>query len=193
MAEFLGQLPSNAVVVCDGQEYAFNQNLYNIVFRGDASKIKISEGASGSSHGVILAENQAPNNIPALDECIYIFKEYPTKNNGQYKAGGDKGAIDFSTVTNEITENTPKIITSTIKTLYLKEGADESLLIDYSTGGAGSIIRSSPSAQTIQEFEQKGNTALGHIPSNSVSKVNFIDPDTNTILYSALNSREYNS
>lgn len=193
LAEFLGQLPSNAVVVCDGQEYAFNQNLYNIVFRGDASKIKISESSSGSSHGVILAENQAPNNIPALDECIYIFKEYPTKNNGQYKAGGDKGAIDFSTVTNEITEDTPKIITSIINTLYLKEGADESLLIDYSTGGAGSIIRSSPSAQTIQEFEQKGNTALGHIPSNSVSKVNFIDPDTNTILYSALNSREYNS
>ena len=168
LAEFLGQLPSNAVVVCDGQEYAFNQNLYNIVFRGDASKIKISEYASGSSHGIILAENQAPYHIPSLNECIYIFKEYPTKENGKFN-GADTTtttAVDFSKATNEITEDTPKIIASIINTLYLKEGADESLLIDYSTGEAGSIIRSSPSAQTIQEFEQKGNTALGHTQNN---------------------------
>lgn len=167
LAEFLGQLPSNAVVVCDGQEYTFNQNLYNIVFRGDASKINISEGASGSSHGVILAENQAPYHIPALSNSIYIFKEYPTKNNGKFN-GADTTtttitAVDFSKATNEIKEN--KIIATPINTLYLKEGADESLLID-SKGGAGSIIRSSPSAQTIQEFEQKGNTALGHFGNN---------------------------
>lgn len=166
LAEFLGQLPSNAVVVCDGQEYAFNQNLYNIVFRGDASKIKISEGGSGSCHGVILAENQAPKNIPALDECIYIFKEYPTKDNGWYNLGGEKAGIDFSKAPDTIPENTSKNITSVVKKLYLKNGVDESLLIDYSTGGAGSIIRSSPSAQTIQEFEQKGNTALGHFGNN---------------------------
>lgn len=165
LAEFLGKLPSNAVVVCDGQEYAFNQNLYNIVFRGDASKINISEYASGSSHGVILAENQAPYHIPALSNSIYIFKEYPTKNNGKFN-GADTTtttAVDFSKATNEIKEN--KIIATPINTLYLKEGADESLLID-SKGGAGSIIRSSPSAQTIQEFEQKGNTALGHFGNN---------------------------
>lgn len=166
LAEFLGKLPSNAVVVCDGQEYAFNQNLYNIVFRGDASKIKISEGGSGSCHGVILAENQAPKNIPALDECTYIFKEYPTKDNGWYNLGGEKAGIDFSKAPDTIPENTSKNITSVVKKLYLKNGVDESLLIDYSTGGAGSIIRSSPSAQTIQEFEQKGNTALGHFGNN---------------------------
>ena len=164
LAEFLGQLPSNAVVVCDGQEYAFNQNLYNIVFRGDASKINISEYASGSSHGIILAENQAPYHIPALSNSIYIFKEYPTKNNGKFNGSDATTAVDFSKATNKITEN--KIIATPINTLYLKEGADESLLIDYSTGGADSIIRSSPSAQTIQEFEQKGNTALGHTQNN---------------------------
>ena len=192
LAEFLGQLPSNAVVVCDGQKYTFNQNLCNIVFRGDASKINISAYASGSSYGIILAENQAPYHIPALSNSIYIFKEYPTKNNGKFNGSDSTTAVDFSKATNKITEN--KIIASTINTLYLKAGADESLLINYSLGGAGSIIRSSPSAQTIKEFEQKGYEKWKkEESSNSVSKVNFIDPDTNTILYSALNSREYNS
>lgn len=194
LAEFLGQLPSNAVVVCDGQKYTFNQNLCNIVFRGDASKIHISEYASGSSYGIILAENQAPYHIPALSNSIYIFKEYPTKNNGKFN-GADSTtttAVDFSKATNNIKEN--KIIACTINTLYLKVGADKSLLINSSLGGADSIIRSSPSAQIIQEFEQKGYKEWKkEESSNSVSKVNFIDPDTNTILYSALNSREYNS
>lgn len=170
LAEFLGQLPSNAVVVCDGQEYAFNQNLYNIVFRGDASKIKISGFSSGSSHGVILAENQAPNNIPALDECIYIFKEYPTKDNGWYNLGGEKAEIDFSKAPDTITGTPSKNITTVLKKLYLKNGVDANLLINekvIETFLKDSIITpSSPSAQTIQEFEQKGNTALGHFGNN---------------------------
>lgn len=191
LAEFLGQLPSNAVVVCDGQKYTFNQNICNIVFRGDASKISISEYASGSSYGIILAENQAPSHIPALSNSIYIFKEYPTKNNGGFNGSDGTTAVDFSKATNNIKEN--KIIACTINTLYLKKGVNESLLIDSSLGGADSIIRSSPSAQTIQEFEQKGYEKWKkEESSNFVSKVNFIDPDTNTILYSALNSRQYN-
>ena len=133
----------------------------------------------------------APSHIPALSNSIYIFKEYPTKNNGGFNGSDGTTAVDFSKATNNIKEN--KIIACTINTLYLKKGVNESLLIDSSLGGADSIIRSSPSAQTIQEFEQKGYEKWKkEESSNFVSKVNFIDPDTNTILYSALNSRQYN-
>ena len=198
LAEFLGQLPSNAVLDMTGKDsnkiYEFRVPDANLIINGDASNVRLSNGYTA---GFIIANGASPITIGYTD--LYKYSQLPKDETGKFTSININ--LDFRGVNLNVDYEVYDIIVNQdIQTAYIDEGRLDLLYNKIrKTGSNRQFIyvydgtSEHPYPQTIQEFEQKGNTALGHIPSNSVSKVNFIDPDTNTILYSALNSREYNS
>ena len=196
LAEFLGQLPSNAVLDMTGKDsnkiYEFRAPKANLIINGDASNVSLPNGYTA---GFIIANGASPITIDDTD--LYKYSQLPKEGTGKYKSSDT--IIDFRGVDMEVDYPVKKfMLAEQTYTLYIENSEREENLKNKIKGNywfkdTYYSDNKDPNIQTIQEFEQKGNTALGHIPSNSVSKVNFIDPDTNTILYSALNSREYNS
>ena len=199
LAEFLGQLPSNAVLDMTGKDsnkiYEFRAPDANLIINGDASNVSLSNGYTA---GFIIANGASPITIGYTD--LYKYSQLPKDETGKFTSIDIN--LDFRGVDLNVDYEVYDIIADKdMKTAYIDEGTLDLLYNKIrETGSSKGFINVYDGTsehlypQTIQEFEQKGNTALGHIPSNnSVSKVNFIDPDTNTILYSALNSREYNS
>lgn len=196
LAEFLGQLPSNAVLDMTGKDsnkiYELRAPDANLIINGDASNVRLSNGYTA---GFIIANGASPIAIGYTDLYKYSQLPQPIIINSETKDTGlfGNGILDFRDVNITGNEQNNYILHSeSVAIMYFKDKNQSNLLksklstdkwadIEYYTGN--------PNIKTFQYFESIGNTALGHIPSNSVSKVNFIDPDTNTILYSALNSR----
>ena len=198
LAEFLGQLPSNAVLDMTGKDsnkiYTFDAPGANLIINGDASNVSLSNGYTA---GFIIANGASPITIGYTD--LYKYSQLPKEGTGKFT--GSNITLDFRGVNlNESYKCNYIIELQNIQTAYIDEGTldllynkirSETSKYEFSYVYDGTSEH--PYPQTIQEFEAIGNDKPKNPPSNSVSKVNFIDPDTNTILYSALNSREYNS
>ena len=196
LAEFLGQLPSNAVLDMTGKDsnkiYEFRVPDANLIINGDASNVSISNGYSA---GFIIANGAAPITIGYTD--LYKYSQLPKEGTGGYTSNNT--IIDFRGVDTNVNYSVNKfMLAEHTYTLYIENSEREESLknkikVNYWFINVYYSDNNDPNIKTLQDFESIGNDALKHTANNSVSKVNFIDPDTNTILYSALNSREYNS
>lgn len=200
LAEFLGQLPSNAVLDMTGKDsnkiYELRKPEANLIINGDASNVSLSNGYTA---GFIIANGASPITIGYTDLYKYSQLPQPIIINSETKDTGlfGNGILDFRDVNITGNEQNNYILHSeSVAIMYFKDKNQSNLLKSKLSTGKWADIEyytGNPNIQTIQHFEAIGNDKLKNPPSNSVSKVNFIDPDTNTILYSALNSREYNS
>lgn len=198
LAEFLGQLPSNAVLDMTGKDsnkiYTFDAPGANLIINGDASNVSLSNGYTA---GFIIANGASPITIGYTN--LYKYSQLPKDETGKFTSININ--LDFRGVNLNVDYEVYDIIADkNIQTAYIDEGTLDLLYnkiretgSDYKFINVYDGTSKHPYPQTIQEFEAIGNDKLKNPPSNSVSKVNFIDPDTNTILYSVLNSREYNS
>lgn len=192
MAEFLGKLPSNAVLDMSGKDsnkiYTFDAPGANLIINGDASNVSFLNGYTA---GFVIANGAAPITIGYTD--LYKYSQLPKEGTGEYTSNDT--IIDFRGVDMEVDYPVNKfMLAEQTKVLYIENVEKENSLknkIEDSLWFVDTYYSDNkdPNIQTIQEFEAIGNDKLKNPPSNSVSKVNFIDPDTNTILYSALNSR----
>lgn len=194
LAEFLGQLPSNAVLDMSGKDsnkiYTFDAPDANLIINGDASNVSLSNGYTA---GFIIANGASPITIGYTD--LYKYSQLPKDETGKFTSSNI--TLDFRGVNLNVDYEVYDIIVNQdIQTAYIDEGTLDFLYNKIrKTGSNRKFIdvyngtSEHPYPKTIQEFEAIGNDKLRNPPSNSVSKVNFIDPDTNTILYSALNSR----
>lgn len=196
LAEFLGQLPSNAVLDMSGKDsnkiYTFDAPGANLIINGDASNVRLSNGYTA---GFIIANGASPITIGYTD--LYKYSQLPKDGTGGYMSNNT--IIDFRGVDTNVNYSVNKfMLAEQTYTLYIENSEREESLKNKIKGNYWFIDvyysdNNDPNIKTLQHFESIGNDALKHTSNNSVSKVNFIDPDTNTILYSALNSREYNS
>ena len=196
LAEFLGKLPSNAVLDMTGKDsnkiYTFDAPGANLIINGDASNVSLSNGYTA---GFIIANGASPITIGYTD--LYKYSQLPKEGTGGYTSIGM--ILDFREVNTNVDYQVRQfMLTASTRELYIENSEREENLKNKIKGNYWFIDvyysdNNDPNIKTLQHFEAIGNDKLKNPPSNSVSKVNFIDPDTNTILYSALNSREYNS
>ena len=196
LAEFLGQLPSNAVLDMSGKDsnkiYEFRAPDANLIINGDASNVRLSNGYTA---GFIIANGASPITIGYTD--LYKYSQLPKDGTGGYTS--IDMILDFREVNTNVDYQIRQfMLTASTRELYIENSEREESLKNKIKGNYWFIDvyysdNNDPNIKTLQHFESIGNDALNHTSNNSVSKVNFIDPDTNTILYSALNSREYNS
>ena len=173
LAEFLGQLPSNAVLDMTGKDsnkiYTFDAPGANLIINGDASNLSFS----GTTYGFIIANGAAPKEMGEGDFCKYSEVPQPITINGtEYTTGGSSANIlDFRDVTitgdekaNYLLENVSGAI------MYFKDATQSSSLKSILSSGVAWASKEyydgASEIQTIQEFEQKGNTALGHFGNN---------------------------
>ena len=186
----------NAVLDMSGKDsnkiYELRAPDANLIINGDASNVSLSRGYTA---GFIIANGASPITIGYTDLYKYSQLPQPIIINSETKDTGlfGNGILDFRDVNITGNEQNNYILHSeSVAIMYFKDKNQSNLLksklstnkwadIEYYTGD--------PNIKTLQHFESIGNDALKHTSNNSVSKVNFIDPDTNTILYSALNSR----
>ena len=102
LAEFLGQLPSNAVLDMTGKDsnkiYEFRAPDANLIINGDASNVRLSNGYTA---GFIIANGAAPKEMGEGDFCKYSEVPQPiTINDTEYTTGGSSANIlDFRNVT----------------------------------------------------------------------------------------------
>ena len=171
LAEFLGQLPSNAVLDMSGKDsnkiYTFDAPGANLIINGDASNVRLSNGYTA---GFIIANGASPITIGYTD--LYKYSQLPKEGTGGYTSIGM--ILDFRGVDLNVDYEVDDIITDKdIKTAYIDEGTLDLLYNKIrETGSSKGFINvydgtsEYPYPQTIQEFEQKGNTALGHTQNN---------------------------
>lgn len=171
LAEFLGQLPSNAVLDMSGKDsnkiYEFRAPDANLIINGDASNVTLSNGYTA---GFIVANGASPITIGYTD--LYKYSQLPKDGTGKFTSIGIN--LDFRGVNLNVDYEVYDIIADKdIKTAYIDEGTLDLLYNKIrETGSSKGFINvydgtsEHPYPQTIQEFEQKGNTALGHTQNN---------------------------
>ena len=179
LAEFLGQLPSNAVLDMTGKDsnkiYTFDAPGANLIINGDASNLSFS----GTTYGFIIANGASPIKIGYTDLYKYSQLPQPIIINSETKDTGlfSNGILDFRDVNITGNEQNNYILHSeSVAIMYFKDKNQSNLLksklstdkwadIEYYTGN--------PNIKTLQHFEAIGNDKLKNPPSNSVSKVIF--------------------
>lgn len=171
MAEFLGKLPSNAVLDMSGKDsnkiYTFDAPGANLIINGDASNLSFLNGYTA---GFVIANGAAPITIGYTD--LYKYSQLPKDETGKFTSIGIN--LDFRGVDLNVDYEVYDIIADKdIKTAYIDEGTLDLLYNKIrETGSSKGFINvydgtsEHPYPKTIQEFEQKGNTALGHFGNN---------------------------
>lgn len=179
LAEFLGQLPSNAVLDMTGKDsnkiYELRKPDANLIINGDASNVSLSNGYTA---GFIIANGAAPITIGYTN--LYKYSQLPKEGTGKFTSININ--LDFRGVNLNVDYEVYDIIADkNIQTAYIDEGTLDLLYNKIrETGSDCKFINvydgtsKYPYPQTIQEFEAIGNDKLKNPPSNSVSKVNFI-------------------
>lgn len=167
--------------------YTFDAPGANLIINGDASNLSFLNGYTA---GFVIANGASPITIGYTD--LYKYSQLPKDGTGGYKSNNT--IIDFRGVDTNVNYSVNKfMLAEQTYTLYIENSEREESLKNKIKGNywfkdVYYSDNNDPNIKTLQHFESIGNDAL-HTANNSVSKVNFIDPDTNTILYSALNSR----
>lgn len=171
LAEFLGQLPSNAVLDMTGKDsnkiYEFRAPDANLIINGDASNVRLSNGYTA---GFIIANGASPITIGYTD--LYKYSQLPKDGTGKFTSIDIN--LDFRGVDLNVDYEVYDIIADKdMKTAYIDEGTLDLLYNKIrETGSSKGFINVYDGTsehlypQTIQEFEQKGNTALGHTQNN---------------------------
>ena len=169
LAEFLGQLPSNAVLDMTGKDsnkiYEFRAPDANLIINGDASNVSLSNGYTA---GFIIANGASPITIGYTD--LYKYSQLPKDGTGGYMSNNT--IIDFRGVDMEVDYPVKKfMLAEQTYTLYIENSEREENLKNkikenYWFKDTYYSDNKDPNIQTIQEFEQKGNTALGHFGNN---------------------------
>ena len=171
MAEFLGKLPSNAVLDMTGKDsnkiYTFDVPDANLIINGDASNVRLSNGYTA---GFIIANGASPITIGYTD--LYKYSQLPKEGTGGFT--NSNITLDFRGVNlNESYKCNYIIELQNIQTAYIDEGTldllynkirSETSKYEFSYVYDGTSEH--PYPKTIQEFEAIGNTALGHTQNN---------------------------
>lgn len=171
LAEFLGQLPSNAVLDMSGKDsnkiYTFDAPGANLIINGDASNVSLS---NGDTAGFIIANGASPITIGYTD--LYKYSQLPKEGTGEFTSSNI--TLDFRGVNlNESYKCNYIIELQNIQTAYIDEGTldllynkirSETSKYEFSYVYDGTSEH--PYPKTIQEFEAIGNTALGHTQNN---------------------------
>lgn len=168
LAEFLGKLPSNALLDMSGKDsnkiYTFNNSNANLIINGDASNLSFSN----KTYGFIIANGAAPKEIDSTN--LYKYTQLPKDGTGGYKSNNT--IIDFRGVDTNVNYSVNKfMLAEQTYTLYIENSEREESLKNKIKGNywfkdVYYSDNNDPNIQTIQEFEQKGNTALGHFGNN---------------------------
>lgn len=176
LAEFLGQLPSNAVLDMTGKDsnkiYTFDAPGANLIINGDASNVSLSNGYTA---GFIIANGASPITIGYTN--LYKYSQLPKEGTGKYTSSDT--IIDFRGVDMEVDYPVKKfMLAKQSKVLYIENSEREESLKNKIKGNYWFIDvyysdNNDPNIKTLQHFEAIGNDKLKNPPSNSVSKVNF--------------------
>lgn len=169
MAEFLGKLPSNAVLDMSGKDsnkiYTFDAPGANLIINGDASNVSFLNGYTA---GFVITNGAAPITIGYTD--LYKYSQLPKEGTGEYTSNDT--IIDFRGVDMEVDYPVNKfMLAEQTKVLYIENVEKENSLKNKIKDSLWFVDtyysdNKDPNIQTIQEFEQKGNTALGHFGNN---------------------------
>ena len=169
LAEFLGKLPSNAVLDMTGKDsnkiYTFDAPGANLIINGDASNVSFLNGYTA---GFVIANGAAPITIGYTD--LYKYSQLPKEGTGEYTSNDT--IIDFRGVDMEVDYPVNKfMLAEQTKVLYIENVEKENSLKNKIKDSLWFVDtyysdNKDPNIQTIQEFEQKGNTALGHFGNN---------------------------
>ena len=171
LAEFLGKLPSNAVLDMTGKDsnkiYEFRAPDANLIINGDASNVSLSNSYTA---GFIIANGASPITIGYTD--LYKYSQLPKDETGKFTSIDIN--LDFRGVDLNVDYEVYDIIADKdMKTAYIDEGTLDLLYNKIrETGSSKGFINVYDGTsehlypQTIQEFEQKGNDALGHTQNN---------------------------
>ena len=171
LAEFLGQLPSNAVLDMTGKDsnkiYEFRAPDANLIINGDASNVSLSNAYTA---GFIIANGASPITIGYTD--LYKYSQLPKDETGKFTSIDIN--LDFRGVNLNVDYEVYDIIVNQdIQTAYIDEGTLDLLYNKIRKTGSnrqfiyvydGTSEHSYP--KTIQEFEAIGNDALEHTQNN---------------------------
>ena len=169
LAEFLGQLPSNAVLDMTGKDsnkiYTFDVPDANLIINGDASNVRLSNGYTA---GFIIANGASPITIGYTD--LYKYSQLPKDGTGGYKSNNT--IIDFRGVDTNVNYSVNKfMLAEQTYTLYIENSEREESLKNKIKGNywfkdVYYSDNNDPNIKTLQHFESIGNDALGHTQNN---------------------------
>lgn len=169
LAEFLGQLPSNAVLDMTGKDsnkiYEFRAPDANLIINGDASNVRLSNGYTA---GFVIANGASPITIGYTD--LYKYSQLPKEGTGGYTSNNT--IIDFRGVDTNVNYSVNKfMLAEHTYTLYIENSEREESLknkikVNYWFINVYYSDNNDPNIKTLQHFESIGNDALGHTQNN---------------------------